>query len=152
MRDNDVVTPDEKATWIHVQKKSSKMDKPSLVKVGRNAMTRALERLANLADEKPNHIGVPWERVKRPKIQTEAWRESTLRTFNIVELIATQNYLKRDDVEWHIMNYDVVPEGQHAMPNIVLRSGQALIYDGHHRIASLWLMGADTVTAWTLEA
>lgn len=125
--------------------------KPSLVKVGRNAMTRALERLMNLADEKPNLIPVPWQKATRPKIDTERWRDSVLQTYNIAELTATQDHLKRDDVEWHIMNYDVVPEGQHALPNVVLRNGQPLIYDGHHRIASMWLMGADTVTAWTLE-
>lgn len=130
----------------------NKTAQPSLVKAGRsNAVSEATERANQFEEVEPNKIPVPWETKPRPKIDNEEWANSRLRSLPIAELFATQKQLKFDGLIWHIQNFDKVPDGQHMNPNVVLTDEGALIYDGHHRLAALWLLGAESANCWTLE-
>lgn len=136
-------------TWA--EPPATKAVEPNLIKVGRRAFQIALKQLENIPDTEPNKIAVPWEIAERPKIETDRWLDSELRSWNIMELFATQRFIKRDDLTWHLENFDHVPKGQHMNPNVVVVNGSPLIYDGHHRLAAMWLMGAETANCWTLE-
>ena len=137
-------------TWADPPSKT-KAPKPVLVKAGRQAWSKALEFLKQLPDAEPDKIAVPWEIESRPKIQDSEWEKSDLKSWVITDLFATQKFVTRSNVEWHLLNFDTVPEGQHGNPNVVVVNGKPLIYDGHHRLASIWLLGAETANCWTLE-
>lgn len=124
---------------------------PDLVKVRRQAIDRALRELAKIPAAKGNKIDVPWPIQTRPVIPTDDWAKSELRLFDIEELYATQKYLKRDVVEWHLNHLGNVGAGQNSNPNVVVEDGVGKIYDGHHRLAALWLLGVVTSNCWTLE-
>lgn len=130
---------------------TAKAVEPDIIKVGRRAFQKALEVVEQLTDVEPNKIAVPWQQEERPKIETDKWLDSRLRSWDITELKATQKFIKRDDLVWQIENFDNTPEGQHQNPNVVVVNGKPLIYDGHHRLSAIWLMGAETANCWTLE-
>lgn len=124
---------------------------PELVKVKRNAITKALERLEAIPDAEPNKIKVPWPVVPRPKMPTEAWADATLTSLQIEEMYATQPYVHRDNVAWHLTHLNDNAADNKALPNVVIDGDDALIYDGHHRLVAYWLLGADWSNCWTLE-
>lgn len=124
---------------------------PELVKVKRRAIDRALDRLAKLPDAEPNKIKVPWPVMKRPKMPTEAWGDAELRSFKIEDLYATQPYVHRDNVAWHLEHLNDNAADNKSLPNVVVEDDMNLIYDGHHRLVAYWLLGADWSNCWTLE-
>lgn len=125
---------------------------PELVKVKRNAIERAIQRLENIPDVEPNKIAVPWPVTKRPKLPTEAWAEAALTSIKIETMYATQPYVHRDNVAWHLVHLNDNATDNKALPNVVVDGDDALIYDGHHRLVAYWLLGADWSNCWTLEA
>jgi len=125
--------------------------KAELVKVRRNVIDWGLDRLAEIEDVEPGLIAVPWKVESRPKVPTENWADSDLKAFVIDDLVATQQYLKRDVVAWHLNNLGNVQEGHNPQPNVVVEDGVNKIYDGHHRLFALCLMGAKVSNCWTLE-
>ena len=70
--------------------------------------------------------------------------------FRSEDLYATQRFVKREVVEWHLKNLGIVHEGAHSNPNILVVDGEPRIYDGHHRLAALWLMYVAATNCWTL--
>lgn len=124
---------------------------PDLVKVYRNAIDRALVRLAQMPDDIESKLRVPWAQADRPKIQTETWADAPLQSFRIDELTATQPFIKRDTVIWHLEHLNDSAADNKSMPNVVVDGDTNLIYDGHHRLVALWLLGADSANCWKVE-
>ena len=122
-----------------------------IVKVHRKAIDRAIDRLNALPDDEPNKIIVPWAQAPRPKIATEEWADADLKSYMIASLVATQRYVKRDNVEWHLKNLNDASADNKSLPNVVVDGDTNLIYDGHHRLVAYWLLGADFANCWTLE-
>lgn len=142
------------AAWREQQAQDGEDDKavePDVVKVRRRAVDDALGRLAAIPDVEPGLIAVPWRTAPRPKVPTEAWAASDLRLFLIEELTATQPTLTRENVVWHLEHLGQVGEGRNANPNILAVNGIPFIYDGHHRLAALWLLGVDATNCWRLD-
>lgn len=96
-------------------------------------------------------IACPWAVDSRPKIQNSDWAESTLQGFVIADLTATQDYLKRDTVRYHLEVLSKVATGENINPNVVTHNGINKIYDGHHRLMAMMLIGAEQVNCWVLE-
>jgi len=124
---------------------------PELVKVRRNVLDQALTQVENMVEVSPGKVAVPWEQQPRPKIPTANWAESMLHGFHIQDLVATQPYLDKKTVVYHLNHLAKAAEADHAIPNVVLSDGFKKIYDGHHRLAAMWLLGAEMVNCWTLE-
>jgi hypothetical protein len=124
---------------------------PDIVKVSRNAIGRAVQMLDDLPTTEDGMIAVPWIIRDRPKIPTERWADADLRSFQIEQLYATQDYVKRETVQWHLEHLNDSAQDNRAMPNILVHGGEYLIYDGHHRLVALWLLGADTANCWKVE-
>ena len=122
-----------------------------LVKVRRNVIDWGLGQLEKIEDVKPGLIKAPWKVDSRPKVETERWADSELKAFTIDDLVSTQDYLKREVVAWHLNNLGNVREGHNPQPNVVVENGVSKIYDGHHRLFALCLMGAKVANCWTLE-
>jgi hypothetical protein len=122
-----------------------------IVKVNRKAIDRAIDRLNALPDDEPNCIIVPWAQAPRPKLATEEWADADLKSYMIASLVATQKYVKRDSVEWHLRNLNDASADNKSLPNVVVDGDTNLIYDGHHRLVAYWLLGADFANCWTLE-
>lgn len=132
---------------------AEKAVQPDIVKVYRNAIDRAVDKLNDIpgTDDDDNLIPVPWQKTDRPKVPTAEWGDAELRSFPIESLTATQDYVRRDTVEWHLTHLNDAANDNKAMPNILQTDKGDLIYDGHHRLAALWLLGATTANCWTLE-
>lgn len=134
-----------------IPSESAKAMIPSLIKVRRKAIDDALAQLAAIPDVKPGLIKVPWPVVDRPKVPTDDWAGSELTLFQIEELMATQDHVKRDRVIWHLNNLGMVSPGHNSNPNVVKHDGLNKIYDGHHRLVAMWLLGAVAANCWMLE-
>jgi hypothetical protein len=129
----------------------SKTAEPDLVKVARNAIDDALAALDALPDAGEGTVEIPWKIQSRPKVDTSKWADAELRSFAIEELCATQTILKRDNVRWHLEHLNEMEHDNKAMPNILTTEKGNLIYDGHHRLAALWLLGADVANCWKVD-
>jgi hypothetical protein len=124
---------------------------PDVVKVRRVAVDDALARLAEIPDDTPGLIAVPWPIAERVKVPTEAWANSELQLLPIESLCATQRHLNRETVAWHLNNLGQVGEGINANPNVLIVDDEPRIHDGHHRLAALWLLNVIATNCWTLE-
>lgn len=154
---------DEKFVWsnpkgLTIYKKigdtehiAPKAVEPDVVKVYRNAIDRAVARLNEMPDDEEGLIRVPWPEAERPNIPTEDWSDAPLRSFRIDELTATQPFVKRETIVWHLEHLNDAAADNKAMPNVVIDGGLNLIYDGHHRLVALWLLGADSANCWKVE-
>ena len=125
---------------------------PDLTKAGRNVIGEALAKLADIPDVKPGQIAVPWKSTTRPKLDPEVWEESILKSVAIKDLTATQATLNRGRVKYFINNPGNVEDNRRAYANVYDSEGIEKIIDGHHRLAALWLLGADSANVWFLEA
>lgn len=123
----------------------------SLVKIRRDAIDTAVAILDGIPDEEPGMIAVPWTVKSRPKVKTEAWAGSTLSLFPIENLVATQRYVSRETVLWHLGSIGKVEKPDYPNPNVVYHDGVHKIHDGHHRLVALWLLGAVATNCWMLE-
>lgn len=110
-----------------------------------------MSKLDELEDVGDGLIACPWSITNRPKIQDDEWGDSSLMGFKINELIATQDYLRRDTVKYHLEVLSKITVGENMNPNVVLHDGKYKIYDGHHRLMALMLIGATEANCWTLE-
>ena len=58
-------------------------------------------------------------------------------------------------MEFYIKNPGAIEEGRRAYANVygklVGDERDLVIVDGHHRLAALWLLGADMANVWYLE-
>jgi len=141
-------TPQPVHPVVPRKKKAMQAD---IVKVYRNAIDRAIDKLNELETDDEGRIRVPWQIKERPKIPTDAWADANLRSFEIEMLYATQHWIHRDTVQWHLEHLNDSAHDNKAMPNILIDNDNFLIYDGHHRLTALWLLGADSANCWTLE-
>ena len=127
-----------------------KSAEPDVVKVKRNVLDRALAELDKIPDE-DGLIKCPWDISTRPKIGDKPWADSHLQGFSIDHLVATQDYLRKDTVKYHLEILGKAVAGENLNPNVVLHDGKQKIYDGHHRLMALKLMGAEQANCWVLE-
>ena len=121
----------------------------SLTKAGRNVIGEALTRLDAIPKVDGEHMKVPWPITKRPR--TDRWAESVIETVPIIELFATQDLLTVERVRFYVKNPGAMEEGRRAFANVYDRTGKLAIVDGHHRLAALWLLGADDALVWMLR-
>jgi len=120
-------------------------------KAGRDQVDDALAALDLIPDVEDGLIAVPWPIMPRPKLDPEEWRQSRIVSVPIQELKATQKTLDRERVEYYVMNPGSIEAGRRAFANIYQRGDDMLIVDGHHRLAALWLLGAEFTNVWYLE-
>jgi hypothetical protein len=50
-----------------------------------------------------------------------------------------------------VKNPGAMEEGRRAFANVYDSGGRLAIVDGHHRLAALWLLGADDALVWMLR-
>lgn len=122
-----------------------------VVKVRRHAIDAAIRFLDGIADEEPGFVGVPWPVAGRPKVDVGRWADSRLVSFDIEQLTATQRLVSRDTVIWHLRSIGKDEKPDYPNPNVVYHDGVHKIYDGHHRLVALWLLGAVSTNCWMLE-
>jgi hypothetical protein len=122
-----------------------------LTKAGRNAIDVALAKLDNIPMVDDKHIAVPWPITERPKLDPEVWSESTITSVVIAELHASQELLTKERVVFFIENPGAIELGRRAFANVYDLGERLVIVDGHHRLAALWLLGADEANVWFLE-
>lgn len=120
-----------------------------LVKAGRNAVVLALTAL----DAYPatnGKIPTPWPTGDLPILAPEEWEVSQIETVPIAELTATQRTLNVETVRAYVKNPGSIEENRRAFANVYANSDGLMIVDGHHRLAALWLLGADSANVWLL--
>lgn len=141
------------ATTIKTMVSEAKAVEATLTKAHRERIDLALATLEALPDcvDKPGHLDVPWPQTVRPKVADEQWAKANLGHVHIQDLTATQPYLRRETVVYHIMSPGSPGEHKRAFANVIRQDGKELIYDGHHRLAALWLLGAEVSNTWILE-
>lgn len=120
-----------------------------LVKAGRNVIGEALAAL-DAIPATDGKIPVPWPIGKRPKLQPEQWEDSEIATTIISELTATQKTLNVETVRAYVKTPGAIEENRRAFANVYAISEGLMIVDGHHRLAALWLLGADSANVWML--
>lgn len=130
---------------------SSKSANANMKKAGRNQVDEALAALDEIPDVAEGEIAIPWPTLPKVELDPEVWRESEITSVTIVDLVATQERLRRERVEFYIMNPGAVEEGKRAFANVYRKDDDLLIVDGHHRLAALWLLGAEFSNVWYLE-
>ena len=121
----------------------------SLDKAGRNVIGEALTAL-DAIPATDGKIPVPWPIGKRPKLQPEQWEDSEIATTIISELTATQKTLNVETVRAYVKTPGAIEENRRAFANVYAISEGLMIVDGHHRLAALWLLGADSANVWML--
>lgn len=141
--------------WIAQQ--AVKAVEPDMVKKERLAINNAFDLLSELPTVTKNEhdqdlLDVPWEIQERPKVANEAWVKSTIEIMRIDELFATQKYINRETVAHYLENTAELHDHKNSLPNVLKNTnGDYLIYDGHHRLAAYWLMGAEFANVWLLK-
>jgi len=141
--------------WIAQQ--ATKAVEADMVKKERHMVDVALDLLDDMPTVSKNKEGedlldVPWEIKDRPKVPDNAWVGSVIQCLRIEELFATQKYVNRENVSWHIKHPGETHDHKNSFPNIIKSTnGDYLIYDGHHRLAAYWLMGAEFANVWFLR-
>lgn len=130
---------------------SEKALEPDVTKAGRDQVDNALAALDKIPDVADGLIAVPWETADKVTLDPEVWRESTIVSVPIISLHATQTKLKRERVEYYILNPGAIEDGKRAFANVYAQGDDLLIVDGHHRLAALWLLGAEQANVWYLE-
>ncbi len=135
--------------FVNSSEQASKTDTPKLLKAGRNAVVLALTAL----DAYPatnGKIPTPWPIGKRPTLDPKEWEASEIKTVPIAGLTATQRTLNVETVRAYVKNPGSIKENRRAFANVYANSEGLMIVDGHHRLAALWLLGADSANVWFL--
>jgi hypothetical protein len=120
-----------------------------IVKAGRNAVVLALTALDAMPATN-GKIPTPWNIGERPTLDPEAWEASKIETVPIAELTATQRTLNVETVRAYVKNPGSIEENRRALANVYANYDGLMIVDGHHRLAALWLLGADNANVWFL--
>ena len=123
----------------------------ALIKAGRNVIAEALQLLDDLPDIEPGLIAVPWPVSPRPELDPTVWEESVIQDVKVADLVATQKLMNRDRVEFYVKNPGAIEENRRAYANVYAQDSELLIVDGHHRLAALWLLGAEVTNVWFLK-
>jgi hypothetical protein len=145
---NEMPNVDQVASKKLAPGKGTEVD---LTKAARNAIHRALMKLNRIPMVDDDHIGVPWPITERPKLDPEVWAESAIQSVVIADLYASQELLTKERVVFFIQNPGAIELGRRAFANVYDLGERLVIVDGHHRLAALWLLGADEANVWFLE-
>ena len=122
-----------------------------IVKAARVAVEEALAKLDEIPMIDDEHVSVPWPEVDRPKLDPKVWEDSTVQAVVITDLYASQPRLRKQTVVDYIKAQGAPERGRRAMPNVYAIDGRNVIVDGHHKLAAMWLLGAEVVNSWFLE-
>jgi hypothetical protein len=123
----------------------------TVTKAARKRVAEALKALDGIPMVDDKHIAVPWPIYPRPKRDSEVWQDSAIKNLNIEDLTASQHKLQKKRVKEFIRTQGAPEEGHRALPNVYAIDGRNVIVDGHHRLAALWLLGAEVANIWFLE-
>lgn len=121
------------------------------VKAARERVKEALAKLNQMPMIDDEHVAVPWPVMKRPKLDPEVWEDSNIESVTINDLYASQHKLRKKAVANYIRTQGAPEAGHRALANVYAIDGHNVIVDGHHRLAALWLLGADVANVWFLE-
>jgi hypothetical protein len=72
-----------------------------------------------------------------------------LTVVNLHELLGTDPNLSRKTVQRHITSKALNTNGHYAL--VVVKNGDKIIVDGHHRLMAQWLLGHPTAQVWLVE-
>ena len=122
-----------------------------IVKAARERVAEAIAELDKIPMLDDEHIAVPWPFMKRPKLDPEVWAASDIKDVTISDFYASQHKLRKNAVEQYIRTQGAPEAGHRALANVYAIDGHNVIVDGHHRLAALWLLGADVANVWFLE-
>jgi hypothetical protein len=120
-----------------------------LLKAGRNAIVEALTALDAISAT-GGKIPTPWPIGEPPTVDPKEWETSEIETVPIAGLTATQRTLNVERVREYVQNPGKIDENRRAFANVYANSDGLMIVDGHHRLAALWLLGADNANVWVL--
>jgi len=120
------------------------------------ADSRALSRLdllpsptgSNL-DQPERFVQSPWQTSDAMPYESDRFKAPTLTVVNLDELLGTDPNLSRKTVERHITTKALNTNGHYAL--VVVKNGDKIIVDGHHRLMAQWLLGHPTAQVWLVE-
>lgn len=122
-----------------------------VTKANRDVVDNALFALDRIPMVDSEHIAVPWPITERPRLDPEVWSDSVIQAVEIESLFASQALLTKSRVEFYVMNPGAIEVGRRAFANVYATDNRNVIVDGHHRLAALWLLGAEVANVWFLE-
>jgi len=103
----------------------------------------------------PNKIPTFWDQPKQmPTIADVDFGTVTIQTADIPNLLASNKWLKRDRLIWHIKNAPKAmnPSVFTEHPLVMETEDGNVIIDGHHRLAAQTLLGADQFPIFNLPS
>lgn len=121
-------------------------------------VARALSRLTILPnpnditiDEPERFVQSPWETIPVITFDPNLYDGANLTVLELDELVGTDSFLSRKKVKKHIeaMGQALTPYRHYAL--VVVKNGQKVILDGHHRLMAQWLLGQPTAPVWLVE-
>ena len=136
---------------LEIESNNNKSAESAITKAGRNAINVALAKLDDIPMIDDKHIAVPWPITERPKLDPEVWEESEIKSVTIADLYASQELLTKERVVFFIENPGAIELGRRTFANVYDLGERLVIVDGHHRLAAMWLLGADAANVWFLE-
>jgi hypothetical protein len=119
---------------------------------------RALSRLEILPnpahpelDNPEKYVESPWQVVPVPTVNPNAWDDATIQVFEMDELLATDQWMRRKKIRRHIENMGQAVTPFRSLPLIAVVNGESIIIDGHHRLMAQWLLGQQSASAYTIK-
>lgn len=121
-------------------------------------VTRALSRLDILPgpndatiEDPEKFVESPWETTTLFTVDPNVYDTADIKVLNLDDLVGTDPFLSRKRVKKHIesMGQALTPYRHYAL--VVVRNGQNVILDGHHRLMAQWLLGQSAAPVWLVE-
>jgi hypothetical protein len=129
--------------------------RPSLGVIKSNS-DLALSRLALLPEPTDVTLDGPeryaqsaWQTIDKFTYDPDLYTEPVLAEVNLDELLGTDPNLSRKKIEAHITGKALTTNGHYAL--VVVKNGDKVILDGHHRLMAQWLLGNPTAQVWLVE-
>jgi len=121
-----------------------------------HSSSRALSRLdllpsptgSNL-DQPERFVQSPWATSDAIPYESDRYVSPALTVVNLHELLGTDPNLSRKTVQRHITSKALNTNGHYAL--VVVKNGDKIIVDGHHRLMAQWLLGHPTAQVWLVE-
>ena len=128
-----------------------KTSEADIKKFNRDKVDKALAKLDALPMVDDEHIEIMWPVYPRPKLDRKVWASSEIEALKIKKLYASQKLLDKKQVKKFIESQGAPDNGHRALANVYAIDDHNVIVDGHHRLAALWLLGAEVANVWFLE-
>jgi hypothetical protein len=116
----------------------------------------ALSRLALLPEPTDVTLDGPeryaqsaWQTTDKFTYDPDLYTEPVLAEVNLDELLGTDPNLSRKKIEAHITGKALTTNGHYAL--VVVKNGDKVILDGHHRLMAQWLLGNPAAQVWLVE-